>query len=96
VQKPFTLYLKLSFMAVLLCQTGFAYTEIRGTITGTTNNVSRMYSKSNNDFAIQANLDYQDASGFYTGLSASNFNIGQSDISPDFHFPNQARIEIAP
>lgn len=92
----FTLFLKTLCLAVLLCQTSFADPEIHGTITGTTNYVGRMYSKSDNDFAIQANLDYQHPSGFYTGISASSFNIGQSDIRPGFHFPNQARLEITP
>jgi uncharacterized protein (TIGR02001 family) len=83
-------------MAVLLCQASLSYAEIHGTITGTTNYIGRMYSKSDNDFAIQVNLDYQHPSGFYTGVSASSFNLGENDVRPDFRFPNQAQVEITP
>ena len=46
-------------MLLALYQTDYAHAEIHGTLTGTTNYVWRMYSKSNNEPAIQANLDYQ-------------------------------------
>jgi uncharacterized protein (TIGR02001 family) len=95
MQKPFSLCLKRLCMAVFLCKASFAHAEIHGTITGTTNYVWRMYSKSNNDPAIQGNLDYQHSSGFYTGTSVSSFNIGRSEEREDFHFQNQARAEIA-
>ncbi|MDD5580632.1 MAG: TorF family putative porin [Methylobacter sp.] len=83
-------------VAVLFCQTYWAYAEIHGTVTGTTDYIWRMYSKSNQDPAIQGNLDYQHSSGFYGGASVSSVNFGPSDARKEFHFQNQARAEIAP
>ncbi len=87
---------KMLFTAFFLCQSRFAYAEIHGIITGTTNYVYRMYSKSNNEPAIQANLDYQHSSGLFTGASASSFNIGNSEVFEEGVFPNAARIEVTP
>lgn len=87
-------------MAVLLQHTNFAYAEIHGTITGTTNYVWRMYSKSNNQPAIQGNFDYQHSTGFYTGLSVSSFTIGPSEFESDsgfsLGFTDNAQVEIVP
>lgn len=77
-------------------QAEFAYAEIHGTITGTTNYVWRMYSKSNNSPAIQGSLDYQHSSGLYTGASVSNFNFGKSEQDEELSFPSSAQIEITP
>jgi uncharacterized protein (TIGR02001 family) len=59
-----------------------------------------MYSKSNNEPAIQANLDYQHSSGLYLGTSVSSFNIGKSELDeiPEFPlvFQDQARVEVVP
>jgi uncharacterized protein (TIGR02001 family) len=86
-------------MAVLFYHSNCVYAEIHGTITGTTNYVWRMYSKSNNKPAIQANLDYQHSIGFYTGVTVSSFNLGPSELEfPDFpfNFPNLAQVEFIP
>lgn len=88
--------LKVFCMLLVLYQAKFAYAEIHGNLTGTTNYVWRMYSKSNNEPAIQANLDYQHASGFFVGAFVSSFNIGGSEVRENFHFINQARAEISP
>lgn len=100
MQKTLTRSLKLLCMAVFLYQTDFAYAEIHGTITGTTNYVWRMYSKSNNEPTIQGNLDYQHSSGLYIGASASSFNIGSSELDEFFDvttiFPDSAQVEITP
>ena len=90
----------------LLCATAFcfhlgkAHAEIHGTITGTTNYVYRMYSKSNNKPAIQANLDYQHPWGFYVGTTASSFDLGLSESETlfgiSFDYPDPARVEIVP
>lgn len=92
-------YVKLFGIFVLFCYVGVAAAEIHGTVTGTTNYVWRMYSKSNNKPAIQANLDYQHEIGFFTGVTASSFNIGLSDLDdPDFPIPfaDPAQVEIIP
>lgn len=96
MQNTDSLTMKMLCMAVLLYQTSFAYAEIHGTITGTTNYVWRMYSKSNNGPAIQGNLDYQHSSGFYVGTTVSNFNLGASEVVEDIGFPNSAQVEITP
>jgi uncharacterized protein (TIGR02001 family) len=82
-------------MIVLFWRTSFAHAETHGTITGTTNYVWRMYSKSNNGPAIQGNLDYQHSSGFYGGVSISSFNMGKSSWDHEV-FPNSAQLEITP
>lgn len=92
-------FVKILTKALCLCLVvcpGIMYAEVHGTITGTTNYVYRMYSKSNNGPAIQGNLDYQHSSGLYVGTSASNFNIGNSDPSGDLVFPDQAQVEVVP
>jgi uncharacterized protein (TIGR02001 family) len=95
MQSKLTL-LKMLCIGLALGQSGSAYAEIHGTITGATNYVWRMYSKSNNEPVIQGNLDYQYPSGFYVGVSASSFNIGKSEVREDFNFSNQARAEVSP
>lgn len=67
---------------------GFADTY--GTLTGTTNYIGRAYTKTQNDFAIQGNLDYQHESGVYLGASASNVNFGDRD------FTDSAKVEFTP
>ena len=101
MQKLITQQTKLALAAILLFQISVASGEFHGTITGTTNYVWRAYSKSNNEPAIQANLDYSHDSGFFIGTSVSSFNIGPSEIlsnipGVDFNFPNSARAEIIP
>lgn len=81
---------------VLLFQSGFALAEIHGTITGTTNYISRMYSKSAGNPAIQGNLDYQHSSGIYVGTSASSFDIGRNEQEEDLIYPNASRVEVTP
>lgn len=80
---------------VLLVSFAAAQAEIHATITGTTNYVWRMYSKSNNKPALQANLDYQHELGFYTGVTASYFSIGPSEVDPSIPF-KEPNVEIIP
>ena len=99
MQSTFHFRLKFLCIAVLLCQSGFAYSEIHGTITGTTDYVWRMYSKSNNEPAIQANLDYQHSTGLYFGISVSSFGIGPSELEfpgIPFVFNDPAQVEMTP
>jgi uncharacterized protein (TIGR02001 family) len=67
-----------------------SFADIHGTVTGTTNYVGHSYTKSQNDFAIQGNVDYQHTSGIYLGASASNVNFGDRD------FKDSSRVEFAP
>jgi uncharacterized protein (TIGR02001 family) len=86
---------------LILSSSALSYADIHGTLTGTTNYVGRGYTKSDNDFAIQANVDYQHSSGIYLGASASNVNFGDRAIrkkkSPtELNFPDSARVEFTP
>lgn len=74
--------------AILYSSAGLA--EFSGSATITSNYVWRGYSKSDDDFAFQANLDYEHASGFYLGTSASTVDFGDSSFS------DRARFEITP
>jgi uncharacterized protein (TIGR02001 family) len=96
MQKASNRYLKVFCMVALLCPLRFAYAEIHGTVTGTTNYVWRMYSKNNGEPAIQGNLDYQHSSGIYLGASASNFNLGKSEQDEELTFPGSAQVEVSP
>jgi uncharacterized protein (TIGR02001 family) len=69
-----------------LCQA-----ELHGTLTLTTNNAFRWYSKNHNRIAAQANIDYQhDNSGLYLGATASNV-----DFSDPVH-TESAQVEVIP
>jgi uncharacterized protein (TIGR02001 family) len=91
----FFIFLKMFGLLLVMFPFNFACAEVHGTMTGTTNYVWRMYSKSNNDPALQGNLDYQHSSGFYVGASVSNFNAGPSEQAFE-DFPDSAQLEIAP
>jgi uncharacterized protein (TIGR02001 family) len=67
-----------------------SFADVHGIITGATNYVGRGYTKTQNDFAIQGNLDYQHESGVYLGTSVSNVNFG------DRNFNDSSRVEFAP
>lgn len=94
--KCFVLLARTIILVLVIYPFDFAYAEIHGTITGTTNYVWRMYSKSNNGPAVQGNLDYQHSSGFFIGTSLSNFNFGPSEMEEDVTFPDSAQVEITP
>jgi uncharacterized protein (TIGR02001 family) len=96
----FSCFSRWFLLGAVLYQTGIAHAEFHGTITGTTNYIYRMYSKSNNLPAIHANLDYQHSIGIYTGVTVSNFDIGPSELEEflgfPLEFPDQAQVEIIP
>jgi uncharacterized protein (TIGR02001 family) len=77
-----------------------SYADVHGTLTGTTNYVWRGYTKNQNDFAVQGNLDYEHPSGIYLGFSASTVNFGDRSIrkknSAELAFPDSARAEFTP
>lgn len=96
LQKILLNSLKLFFIIALFYPFDFVKAEVHGTLTGTTDYIWRMYSKSNSKPAIQGNLDYQHASGFFIGASASSFSAGPSDQEEDVNFPDSAQVEITP
>lgn len=96
MQHFFGILIRMFWIFGLLSALQNASAETHSTLSGTTNYVWRMYSKSRNEPAIQANIDYQHLSGFFAGASVSSFNLGKSEVREDFHFQNQARVEISP
>jgi len=75
----------------LLLQPCTSLAEFHATLTATTNNVERWFSKSNNDFAAVANIDYEHSSGFYAGGSVANIDFEANEIESD-----AAHVEITP
>ena len=75
---------------LLLIYSSLSFAEIHATVTATTDYVSRGYSKSDEGFAIQANLDYEHSSGFFLGTSVSNVDFG------DNGFDDPSNVEIIP
>ena len=65
--------------------------EFHATLTGMTNNVGRWYTKSNNNFAFLANMDYEHSSGVYVGGSVSNIDYETNKNDSD-----AAHVEIIP
>jgi uncharacterized protein (TIGR02001 family) len=80
----------LLLQAATLLLTTQAEAELSGSITGTTDYIEYGYSKSDGDPAIQANLDYEHASGLFLGVSVSSIDFG------DHQFEDRSRVEIAP
>jgi uncharacterized protein (TIGR02001 family) len=65
--------------------------EFHATLTGTTNNVGRWYTKSDNNPALMANIDYEHSSGVYVGSSVSTIDFKSNEIEND-----AAHVEIIP
>ncbi len=68
-----------------------SYAEFHGTLTGTTNNAVRWYTKSDNHPAVLANIDYEHSSGVYIGSSVSTIDFESKESDSD-----AAHIEIIP
>ena len=67
-----------------------AKADLTGSITGTTDYIEYGYTKSDGDPAIQANSDYEHASGLFLGVSVSSVDFG------DHQFDSRSRAEITP
>ena len=78
------------FIALGLCAPFHLFAEISASLTATTSYVSRGYSKSDSNPALQGNIDYEHSSGLYLGVWTSNVDFDDS-ISND-----PARIEVSP
>jgi uncharacterized protein (TIGR02001 family) len=65
--------------------------DFHGTITATTNNADRWFSKSDNEGALIANLDYEHTSGLYVGSSVSNVEFEFNEIEHQ-----AAHVEVTP
>lgn len=97
----FKLFLMIGFikkirLSFFFCLAFFAFypvasnAEFHVNLTVTNNYVGRAYSKSDDNFAIQANIDYEHSSGLYLGTSVSNVDFG------DDNFDDSAEVEVTP
>ncbi|GAB6142164.1 hypothetical protein JCM14076_28930 [Methylosoma difficile] len=79
------------FCAALFCTyCSLSLAEPHATVTLTTDNVSRWFSKTNHNVALQANVDYQHASGLFLGSSVSNIDYEHKKNDQSAH------VEIIP
>lgn len=89
-----------------LIHSSFSLADFHGTLTATTNNADRWFSKSDNNVALQANIDYEYSAGGYLGSSVSNVdyqsngsnNAAHVEIMPyagwSFSLPKQWRLDV--
>lgn len=77
--------------AFFLVNSSLSIADFHGTLTGTTNNADRWFSKSDNNVALQANIDYEHTAGFYLGSSVSNIDFEAQEIENE-----AAHVEITP
>lgn len=75
--------LKLIALSLLLAA-GSASAQVTGTVTATSDYDFRGFSQTSKDPALQASVDWADASGFYAGLWGSNVDFdSESDLEVD-------------
>lgn len=89
-----------------LCGAGLVFSSLsshadfHGTITATTDNADRWFSKSDNEGALIANLDYEHSSGVYLGTSVSNVSLKFKEPDPlsnqDEVNRRAANVEVTP
>jgi uncharacterized protein (TIGR02001 family) len=89
-------FLKKPLLIKIVCGAFFLHpctslAEFHATLTGTTNNAVRWFSKSDNDFALLANIDYEHSSGLYMGSSVSTI-----DFEANENESGAAHVEITP
>jgi uncharacterized protein (TIGR02001 family) len=75
---------------LILPYAGKIFADIHAAVSVVSNYVGRGYSKSNDQFSYQANIDYEHDSGPYFGASVATVDFG------DEGFANAARFEITP
>jgi len=78
------------FFVLMLLNSSLSRAEFHGTLSSTNDYIWRGYSKTYGGFALQANLDYGFASGFYLGASISNVDFD------DHEFNDRSHIEVIP
>ena len=72
-----------------------ANADLHGSITGTNNNRDKWFSKSHNEWAVKADLDYEHSSGFYGGskVGTIKFAVSSEDGMP---VGQPAAVEVTP
>ncbi|MCF6251753.1 MAG: TorF family putative porin [Methylococcaceae bacterium] len=66
------------------------YAEFHATLTAKTDYIWRGYSKTSENFALQANLDYEHVTGGYLGITVSNVDFDDDD------FDDPSKVEMTP
>lgn len=74
----------------LLFFSTYSRSEWHGTLTMTSNNAGRWFTKTNNNVALQVNADYQYAAGLFLGSSISNIDYATKEQD------RVAHVEIIP
>lgn len=84
--------LSIRILAAIYCllHAAFSHADLKGTLTLTTDNIDRWFSKSNHGPAVQANLDYQFANGMFLGSSVSTLHYVNAEQS------SSAQVEMIP
>ncbi len=82
--------IEVPFLVFLFFNPSLSCAEVHATLTMTTNNVGRWYTKSNNNFALQANAEYQHSSGLFLGNSISNIDYKAKEQR------QAAQVEVMP
>lgn len=67
-----------------------SHAELHSTLTLTTNNVGRWFTKNHNSIGVQANADYQHPSGLFLGTTLSTVDFAT------YSLPGTANVEIIP
>ena len=81
----------LFFYVALLCtHCNLSLADPHATVTLTTDNINRWFTKTNHNVALQANVDYQYERGFFLGSSVSNIDYGHKK------YDKSAHVEIIP
>lgn len=75
----------------LIIHSAASRADFHGTLTATNNNADRWFSKSDNEGALIANLDYEHASGLYLGTSVSNVEFEFNEVEHQ-----AAHVEVTP
>ena len=79
------------FCAALFCAYNhISLAEPHATLSLTTDNINRWFTKTNHNAAVQANVDYQHEQGFFLGSSVSNIDYGHKK------YDKSAAVEIIP
>ncbi len=85
-------------LSFILISPTCANADVHASITGTNNNVDRWFSKSNSEWAIKADVDYEHSSGFYGGSKLGTIKFVRSEEDDETNMPvgQPAAVEITP
>ena len=85
---------KISIFSALLLLPFSAHADVHASLTGTSNYIDRWFSKSNNDWTVKADFDYEHESGIYAGSKLAKIKF--LPMGEDRNEPSTAEIEAIP